>query len=236
MELYGRFKKISGREVTIELSNDIDLPDFIRRVKKSNGLTYIEFQEPGMITDDQRKKIYALVGDIADYTGYSDEEMMTKMKFYYMAEKGCTEFSLSRNSVSMKFASDFIEYIIEWCFKNEIPFKYREYHLAADISRILFIYAKHRACFVCGKSHADLAHVETVGMGRNRKKIDHRKYHVMTLCRTHHIEQHKIGIQSFMNKYHLAPITLDEQTIIDLNLMTKSELEEFKRGEENGRV
>lgn len=234
MEYFGTFKNVSGRKVTIELNENIDPVEILRQAKKSKGLAYLEFQDLEMITDDQRKKIFALVADIAEYTGYSATEMMDQLKFYYQAARGCKDFTLSRNGVTKKFASEFIEYVIEWCFKNGIPFKYREYHLAADIQRTLFIYVKYRACFVCGKNHSDLAHIETVGMGRNRKKIDHRKFHVMTLCRQHHTEQHKIGISSFMSRYHLAPIILNEETIINLGLMTKEQIKLFDQEENNG--
>ena len=227
MEYTGKLKTIDKRLMTFETDTDINASEIFRRSGRDEILANIDFQDKDMITDDQRKKTFALINDISDYTGYPPEVMYEKMKFYYMAQTGCEVFSLSRNGVTKKFASKFIEFCIEWCFQMDIPFKYREYHLVADVSRTLFIYAKYRACFVCGQQHADVAHVETVGMGRNRKHIDHRKHHLMTLCRKHHTEQHTIGIEAFMDLYHLAPILLDEETIIGLGLMTKKQLQEL---------
>lgn len=218
MEYTGELKGISGRSVTFELSEELD----IAKVKRNagNGLIQanIEFQNKNMITDDQRKKIFALVNDICDYTGYMNEEMYVKMKFYYMAYSGCDVFSIARNAVTKEFASRFIEFIIEWCFQMGVPFLNREYHLSSDESRTLFIYLKYRSCFVCGKQHSDVAHVETVGMGRNRKTIDHSQHHFMCLCREHHQEQHNIGIETFLKRHHLTPIKLNEETVKDLKI------------------
>lgn len=231
MEYTGTLKSIKGNLVTFEVADSINVPAVSKDAKNGQILANIAFQNKNMITDDQRKKTFALINDVAEYTGYPPDVMYDKMKYYFMAATGCDVFSLSRNSVTKKFASRFIEFCIEWCFQMEIPFKYREYHLAADISRTLFIYLKYRMCFVCGRPHADIAHVETVGMGNNRRRIDHRKHHFMALCREHHEEQHRIGIKSFMDLYHLAPIQLNDETIVSLKIMTEQQLKEFNREE-----
>ncbi|PKE55327.1 putative HNHc nuclease, partial [Macrococcoides caseolyticum] len=56
------------------------------------------------------------------------------------------------------------------------------------------------------------------GAGRNRNEIDHYGNEVLALCRSHHSEQHQIGIDSFNEKYHLDEwIKVDER----LNAMLK---------------
>ena len=225
--IQGTLKGIKGRLVTFEVDSDINIPEIRRKEPNGQILANIDFVDKDMITVDQRRKTFALIGDIAEYTGYSVDEMYEKMKFYYMAYSGCDVFSLATNAVTKKFASQFIEFIIEWCFQMEIPFKYREYHLAADISRTLFIYLKYGYCFCCGKPNSDIAHVETVGMGNNRHSIDHRKHHFMRLCRTCHTKQHAMGINSFMKLYHLAPIAIDDETAISMGLMTQKQLDEL---------
>lgn len=227
IEYTGMLVGVKDRCMTFHVDDDINIPALSRNAGEGKILANISFQDKNMITDDQRKKAFALINDIAEYTGYPPDVMYQKMKFYYMAATGCDVFSLSRNGVTKAFASRFIEFCIEWCFQMEIPFKYREYHLAADESRTLFIYLKYRMCFVCGKPHADIAHVETVGIGNNRHRIDHRSHHFMALCREHHEEQHKIGIKSFMDKYHLVPIKLNDETIVSLKIMTINQLHQF---------
>jgi len=230
MEFQGKLKSYGSNHMTIDIPEGFDIQE-IRR-KTLDGMLAVDFYEKAKITAEQRKLIFALVGDICQHTGYPDDEMHIKMKYYFMAETGCEVFSLARNKVTKEFAATYIEFIIEWCLKENIPFMYREYHLSADINRTLFIYLKYRACFVCGKKNSQIAHVETVGSGRNRNKIDHRNHHFMCLCgEKHHPEQHNIGIDTFMKKHHLAPIKLDEQTIISLGLMSKKQLYELNKEE-----
>lgn len=218
MEYQGSLKGVKGRLVTFELSDELDIAKVTKGSKNGNIVANIAFENKDMLSDDQRKKIFALINDICEHTGYMNEEMYQKMKFYYMAYSGCDTFSIARNKVTKDFASKFIEFIIEWCFQMEIPFMNRDYHLSSNESRTLFIYLKYRSCFVCGKQHSDAAHVQAVGAGRNRKKIDHSKHEFMCLCREHHNEQHTIGIDTFIRKHHLGVIKLNAEQIKELKI------------------
>ena len=218
MEYQGSLKGVKGRLVTFELSDELDIAKVSKGSNNGNIVANIAFENKDMLSDDQRKKIFALINDICEHTGYMNEEMYQKMKFYFMAYSGCDTFSIARNKVTKDFASRFIEFIIEWCFQMEIPFMNRDYHLSSNESRTLFIYLKYRSCFVCGKQHSDVAHVQTVGAGRNRRKIDHSKHEFMCLCREHHNEQHTIGIDTFIRKYHLGVIKLNTEQIKELKI------------------
>lgn len=220
MEYHGTLNAVNGRLVTFELSSDLDIAE--AKINASNGLitANIEFEDKNMISNDQRKKIFALINDICEYTGYINDEMYIKMKFYYMAYSGCDTFSISHNGISKEFASRFIEFIIEWCFQMGVPFLNRDYQLSSDINRTLFIYLKYRSCFVCGKPHSDVHHVNgsTIGMGNNRKKVNHVGRFVVCLCREHHKAIHSLGEQAFFKKHHLAPVKLNEETVKRLKL------------------
>lgn len=218
MEYQGSLKGVKGRLVTFELSDELDIAKVSKGSNNGNIVANIAFENKDMLSDDQRKKIFALINDICEHTGYMNEEMYQKMKFYFMAYSGCDTFSIARNKVTKDFASRFIEFIIEWCFQMEIPFMNRDYHLSSNESRTLFIYLKYRSCFVCGKQHSDVAHVQTVGAGRNRRNIDHSKHEFMCLCREHHNEQHTIGIDTFIRKYHLGVIKLNAEQIKELKI------------------
>ena len=218
MEYQGSLKGVKGRLVTFELSDELDIAKVSKGSNNGNIVANIAFEKKDMLSDDQRKKIFALINDICEHTGYMNEEMYQKMKFYFMAYSGCDTFSIARNKVTKDFASRFIEFIIEWCFQMEIPFMNRDYHLSSNESRTLFIYLKYRSCFVCGKQHSDVAHVQAVGSGRNRRKIDHSKHEFMCLCREHHQEQHTIGIDTFIRKHHLGVIKLNTEQIKELKI------------------
>lgn len=218
MEYQGSLKGVKGRLVTFELSDELDIAKVSKGSNNGNIVANIAFENRDMLSDEQRKKIFALINDICEHTGYMNEEMYQKMKFYFMAYSGCDTFSIARNKVTKDFASRFIEFIIEWCFQMEIPFMNRDYHLSSNESRTLFIYLKYRSCFVCGKQHSDVAHVQAVGSGRNRRKIDHSKHEFMCLCREHHNEQHTIGIDTFIKKHHLGVIKLNAEQIKKLKI------------------
>ncbi|UQF24239.1 putative HNHc nuclease [Vagococcus lutrae] len=218
MEYEGRIIKVQGDEVTFKLDRDFDIAEAKRLSIEENTRSIIRVIDERNITKAQNGMIHGLFNDISLYTGYPQEWVKELLKAMFAGEKGIETFSLKNYEISQVFAGEFIEYILKFCFENEIPFKYQQFHLASDITRVLFLYLKHRACFVCGKPHADMAHYEAVGMGRNRKKIDHSKHRFMTLCREHHQEQHNIGLTEFMQKYVLVPIKLTPEQVKEFKI------------------
>lgn len=78
-----------------------------------------------------------------------------------------------------------------------------------------------RHCVICGQPNSDLAHLEAVGRGMNRNKMNHYDKHVLALCRKHHTTQHQMGIESFNDYYQLQNswIKVDSK----LNAMLKGE-------------
>ena len=66
-------------------------------------------------------------------------------------------------------------------------------------SYIEFIKAK--PCLVCGSMGVDAHHLEAVGMGNNRRAETKRDYSCVPLCREHHTEYHRIGVNGFQEKY-----------------------------------
>ncbi len=76
---------------------------------------------------------------------------------------------------------------------------------------------KYRKCCICGK-HADVCHIEVVGMGRNRQKINHETFIFYAGCRQHHQEEHQIGTKNFLNKYQIKPVKLNVEERKKLNI------------------
>ena len=52
------------------------------------------------------------------------------------------------------------------------------------------------SCIVCGANNPDKAHIKTKGSGGSNDSNN-----IMLLCRVCHVEQHKIGIITFIEKY-----------------------------------
>lgn len=168
------------------------------------------------ISSDQRKKIYALIKDIADHTGHHPEYLKEHMKYDFMAKEGREYFSLS--SVDMTTARYFIENILEFCFEWEVPLNTNTVDIAREINNYLYLCLRHRKCAVCGEK-ADIHHHENlVGMGMDRAKHNHEDSRYIALCRVHHNECHNLGHKTFENKYKLSAIKLNAKAIKELGI------------------
>lgn len=185
-----------------------------------------------IISPEQRAKAWILINEIAKWQGdrNNSPDVEQSMKQLAMSEHAeITEhFSLSDCSVTV--ARLFIETLLTFCFENDVPFASKVWDA---ISNDYFAQKKcleHRECVIC-RRHAQYAHVETVGMGMSRKKIDHSKHRFMALCAVHHSEQHTIGINTFIAKYHIKPISLNFDELVKLGIMQRGTAYYFKEQE-----
>ena len=186
---------------------------------KATGRAVLYIEERDKISDEQRKLLFALWRDYETYTGVPLDAVEAWFKYQYMLHADLDRLpSVSRGRMSKHLATDFITFTLEYYLNNGIPFAQADWYKGADIGRVCYAMLMKRVCFGCGKEHADVAHVEAVGMGRNRKTIDHTKHHVMALCRGCHQEQHTSGIDTFMSRHHIVPIQLTEESVKLLNL------------------
>ena len=166
----------------------------------------IRLDDGRTISADQRKKIYATMRDIADYTGYSPDEYKAVAKYNFIAKTGCDYFSLS--DVDMTTANEFLSFLIEFCLEWDIPTQESLLDRSPDTSRYLYACLANKRCCICGKK-SELHHSDHVGAGRNRKEIMHSGMRAEALCRIHHTEAHTVGQKTFDGKYHLYGIKLD---------------------------
>lgn len=175
--------------------------------------------DPKKITDQQRKKIFALLNDIYLYTGQPQEDLRQTFQFYLQTMNDYELISLS--DCSRKIATELIELILEWVFRNDIPLNHKTSDLLKEDRRFIYLTTINRKCVICGKPHSDLAHRYAIGRGMNRNEMNHYGNEVLALCRFHHSEQHAIGIDSFNEKYHLHDswIQVDDK----LNAMLRGE-------------
>ncbi|HHV37869.1 MAG TPA: hypothetical protein GXX70_00040 [Tepidimicrobium sp.] len=154
------------------------------------------------ITNEQRRKIFALIKDIAKHTGEEKENLREKVTQSFIQATGHEPFSLS--DCSKELATDFIEYLIMLAFQVGVPLSENPIEGMDDdsIERYLKLCIRQRKCCVCGRD-AEIHHVDTIGMGRDRTKVDDTGYRKMALCRAHHMEYHQIGQEDFENRYHV---------------------------------
>lgn len=203
MRRIGVVTRINGDEVTFLLDERLDFNELSRLSDSEHVVAEIKFHDNRRITPEQRKKIFALCRDIANKTGHFQKEIVDFMKYMFLEERDEDWFSLSDCSVTM--AREFITFLIDFCFEFGIPFKDKGIHLTDDINAYLFLCIKHRMCAICGR-RADIHHVDTVGIGRDRRKVRHDELRLIALCRNHHTEAHKIGQETFDKKHHVQGI------------------------------
>ena len=185
-----------------------------------NGLEVeceVSITDPYTITDKQRRKVFALVNDIETHTGQPRDWLREMFQDYVTFLNGYDK-RISLSDCTRKQAGELIDVIIEWIFENDIPLRYKTSDLIKNDRTFLYMATINRKCVICGK-HAELAHYQAVGRGRNRRKIEHFGNKVLALCHSHHQEQHTIGMDSFNSKYHLINswVDVDEK----LNRMLK---------------
>lgn len=155
------------------------------------------------ISSLQRKKAYATINDIASHTGYLPEEMKEWLKYYHILRTGCKYFSLS--SCSMDTAREFINTILDYALEMGIPLFDFAINRTDDIGHYLYACLKLKKCAICGRE-GEVHHVDTIGMGNNRNKVDDSDYRKICLCRKHHTEAHSIGMTAFEDKHHVYGI------------------------------
>ena len=203
MILQGEIKGYDGQALTIKAP----FSDTFGYVKKRYTGCEIRLDDGRRISTYQRKKIYATLRDMSEYTGHDPEYMKELMKFSFMAETGREHFSLS--NCDMTTARDYLEYLIEFCVTWDIPCTDSLAGRSPDIARYIYICLKNKKCCITGQK-AQLHHVDAVGMGRDRKDIIHIGMRVLPLHWRLHKEAHDIGQAEFDKKYHVFGIRLDE--------------------------
>ena len=184
---------------------ELKLGDLLIRKKIQNA--EIRFDDGRHISAEQRKKAYATIRDIADWTGYLPEEMKEILKYQHMMRTGDAYFSLS--NCSMDTAREFINTILEFALENGIPLSEDALNRTDDIGRYLYYCLLHKKCAICGRD-GEIHHEEAIGMGNDRTKIDDSGYKKICLCRMHHTIAHQMGIKRFRQAYKVYGIIIKE--------------------------
>ena len=170
----------------------------------------LDFTGINQITDEQRKKAYACINDIACYTGYSPDETKQVMKYYYLSRTGGKLFSLA--DCTRDIAREFINVLIDFCLEHGVQMSDKLVYRTDDIDRYLWQCLKHKKCAVCGKP-AEIHHWDAIGMGNDRRTYDDSQNRKIALCRKHHTIAHQKGRESFQRAYHVYGIVYVEKCV-----------------------
>lgn len=170
------------------------------------------------ISPEQRRKCYALLGEIAEYTDgirtaetVDEQKRLLKMEFMLKRMEATERRMFSLADCDMSTAREFITYLVDFIVANDIPTRVPLIDNCDDIAAYMYACTMHRKCAVCGKP-ADIHHCEgsRIGAGVDRTKVHQLGREVLPLCRVHHTELHTMPESEFVKKYHLQKVKLDE--------------------------
>lgn len=164
------------------------------------------------ISTEQRKKAYALMREISEYTGETAEltKQQLKLDFIVNRMKALNKQIFSLSDCDMTTAREFITYLIDFILEYDIPTRQPLVSLCEDIEKYIYACLIHKKCCVCGQP-AELHHCQRVGMGRNRDDIFQIGMLVLPCCRKHHGEAHTKPQEEFNKLFHVKPIPLTKE-------------------------
>lgn len=206
---------VAGRIISAEpgyLTVRVPYTDTERFIRRQYDEVQVGLEDGRTIAPEQRRKAYALMGEIAEWSGETPErvKLTTKHDFVEQHLQGLKKELFSLASCDMTTAREFISYLIDFCIEFEVPTKECLALRSEDIPRYIYACLMHKRCAVCGKP-CDLHHVDRVGMGRDREEINHVGMLCLPLCRVHHKEAHDNGDEALMDTYHLEAVEITEK-------------------------
>lgn len=198
------------RVVVIEAPYD----DFARMCRREYDKVIITLPDSRPLSDKQRRSCYAMIREIADWSGDTTESIKEVLKLDFwcgeLLEMADTLFSLSNAPMSVVAA--FQSWLARFIVRNDVPTRKPMLDYVDDVDDYVYACLVNKKCPICGKK-ADLHHYENIGMGRDRDTIIHEGMEVLPLCREHHTEVHTIGRTEFLKKYHLNGGIICDKTI-----------------------
>ena len=184
----------------------------------------IGLEDGRKITPEQRRKAFALVGEIACWSGYERDEAHMTLKHDFIANhlEQLQKELFSMSDCDITTAREYINYLIDFCLKFDVPTRYPLAELCDDVERYVYSCLIHKKCCVCGKK-AELHHVDRVGMGNDRNEIQHEGRRCLPLCQEHHTEVDHVGDIRLCEQYHVSPVKIDARIVKTYRLRTKKE-------------
>ena len=198
-----------------------DWPTMTRREYKSCLLQMVDSRP---LSTKQRNACYALIHEIADYTGMEVESVKQWTKIRFLAndlnETADKIFSLSNAPMSLVCA--FQRFLVRIIIEFDIPTAIQLSKYVDDVQDFVYACAIHKKCCVCGQT-AEGHHWKRLGMGADRKRVNHIGMPMEPLCRLHHTQCHSMSQAEFDEKWHICPVKIDKAIakIYDLNADTE---------------
>lgn len=203
------------------------LPNLYHAIDRKYNSVEIILPDGRRITPLQRRKCYALIGEIAEYVDgirnaqtIAETKNLMKWEFVLARMESQERKLFSLSNCDETTAREFITYLIDFIIEQDIPTKVSLLEHCEDVGRYVYSSMVNKKCCICGKP-ADLHHVDAIGMGNDRTEVIHIGREALPLCREHHTSLHSMGNKEFMKQYHLEPIKIDAKIAKIYKLNTK---------------
>jgi len=190
------------------------LPSIDRAALRKYDKVLVGLPDGRRISPEQRRKCYAMLNEISEWSGELPERMKQIMKIDFCVNRlqaiGSKMFSLS--DVDVTTAREFIDYLINFMLENGVPSRVPLYELCDDVRRYVYACLMNKACAVCGRK-ADVHHLSGSRAGHGGlawREKDQTGAKVLPLCREHHRIIHD-GEKEFLEKYHLEGIQMTKE-------------------------
>ena len=202
----GKITGVTPREITITVPYDP------RYVTQQWDEVTVDLPDGRKISPEQRRKAYALMAEIAQWSGMEADEVKLTHKHDFVTRhlEGLHKELFSLSDCDMSTARAYITYLIDFVLAFDVPLKVPLVTLCDDVQKAVYSALMHHKCIICGRP-CDLHHVDRVGMGRDRTDICHIGMDCLPLCREHHREAHDHGDRQLMELYHLEPVQIDDK-------------------------
>lgn len=231
-ELFAKLNKVDPNKglITLQLStDDIHTLEKYHANGQPQVVSLIASDENG-VSAQQRKFAFALLHDIwwSQVGGYWIETPETvKQHFYAMYEYYNSldfgEFSLSAAKGTKTDTNQFINMLLDYAALHGIALSVKPLNELEpqEIAHWEYRCLMEKMCVVCGKKPSDLHHLDTIGSGRNRQHTNHLGHRAVQLCREHHNLAHSLGIETFMQRFKINGIKIDEKIALAHGLNIK---------------
>lgn len=202
----------AGNEILFRFRDEESANQFLSTFQLfKQTLVEIQVRDDREISAQQRKFIYALFRDISNWSGDLPEYVKQLFKMWFEQWKDLDEFSL--RDVEKSVAAGLITFMLDFVAEHNVPLSFKPLDALEpeDVAHFEYACLMNKCCVICGKKPSDLHHLDTIGQGVDRRKTNHLKHRAVQLCRTHHNEAHALGIETFLSKYHINGIKIDER-------------------------
>ncbi|MBZ1515824.1 hypothetical protein J3326_01305 [Leuconostoc mesenteroides] len=231
-ELFAKLNKVDPNKglITLQLSiEDIHTLEKYHASGQQQVVSLIASDENG-VSVQQRKFAFALLHDIwlSQKGGYWVQEVETLRRHFYAAYEYYNgldfgDFSLSNGKGTKTDTNQFINMLLDYAAIHDVSLSVKPLNELEpqEIARWEYRCLMEKMCVVCGKKPSDLHHLDTVGSGRNRQHTNHLGHRAVQLCREHHNMDHSLGIETFMQRFKINGIKIDEKIAVAHGLNIK---------------